>query len=380
MILEYRCKNFMSFEDEIEFSTTPDRLTDRYKDNVYTYADYKHSFKSAVIFGENTGGKTNFIKSLETLKNFILRKIDPKLYKNLTFLKNSELQTFFLKCLINNKIYTYELELSESGIEHEVLYVVNPKQSKPYLLYTHLEGVKLDNKLIEKNLEFTNYKYFENIKNNENLLYFIFENSEFKHWIKDKLILEFNDIETSWISKIEESEKLLYIMKTTEFLELFKIIDSSISNIRIDENLPFEYTKIFRENFNSNKFIIDIKNDSMGVRDFFKIAINLYKVIYEDCVVISDEVDRVLNAIISNKIIKIIHGSEHKGQFIYTTHNVMNLNTRDFIKSQIYFISKKDGELASELYSLADFDDIRNETKDLYKYYLKGMFGGTPNV
>lgn len=367
MILEYRCKNFMSFEEEIEFTAFPDRLSTNYNDNFYTFAKNRHTMKSAVLFGENTGGKTNFIKSLEFLKNFIIGKIDRKFYKGLTYLKNGEKQEFYLKCLINNVIYIYELVLGEDGVEYEINYRTNLDATNETILYCNYDKNKL-----------STLKGKLGVK--DNTIYQIPLINPFITWLKNNLIIELNEQTDSWINNLEKSVGILEIIKTKEFFEIFKIIDSSITDIEIDENKPFEYSQIIRHIDNNEEFPVDLKDDSMGVREFFRLSINLYRIIYNNCVVIADEVDKVLNVVISNKIIKLIHGSEHHGQFIFTTHNIMNLNTRLFHKSQIYFISKKDDSLSSELYSLADFKDFRSETKDVYKYYLKGMFGGTPNA
>ena len=47
------------------------------------------------------------------------------------------------------------------------------------------------------------------------------------------------------------------------------------------------------------------------------------------------------------------------------------------MKEQIYFITKNIENLESELYSLADFPEIRYETAKVYEFYLKGILGGT---
>lgn len=48
------------------------------------------------------------------------------------------------------------------------------------------------------------------------------------------------------------------------------------------------------------------------------------------------------------------------------------------MKEQIYFVTKSKDSLTSELYSLADFPDVRYETAKVYEFYMKGIFlGGT---
>ena len=104
----------------------------------------------------------------------------------------------------------------------------------------------------------------------------------------------------------------------------------------------------------------------------------IYKVIYENKILFADELDRSLNPILADKIISLIHGSDHKGQFIFTTHNVLHLNLEKYMKEQIYFVTKNVETLQSEIYSLAEFTDVDyNSGVNLYEYYLRGVLGGT---
>jgi hypothetical protein len=66
-----------------------------------------------------------------------------------------------------------------------------------------------------------------------------------------------------------------------------------------------------------------------------------------------------------------------KGQFIFSTHNVLHLDLKNYMKEQIYFITKDRDSLTSELYSLADFPEVRYETTKVYEFYMKGILGGT---
>ena len=47
------------------------------------------------------------------------------------------------------------------------------------------------------------------------------------------------------------------------------------------------------------------------------------------------------------------------------------------MKEQIYFVTKSKDSLTSELYSLADFPDVRYENTKVYEFYMKGTMGGT---
>lgn len=106
-------------------------------------------------------------------------------------------------------------------------------------------------------------------------------------------------------------------------------------------------------------------------------AVQLFRVVYENKTVVADEMDKVINPILADRVIAFINGKNHKGQFIFSTHNVLHLDLKTYMKEQIYFISKRKDNLNSELYSLADFPEIRYETTKIYEFYMKGILGGT---
>ena len=93
--------------------------------------------------------------------------------------------------------------------------------------------------------------------------------------------------------------------------------------------------------------------------------------------IISYNIDRVLNPVLSDRVISFINGKKHNGQFVFTSHNVLHLDLKTYMKEQIYFISKDSENLNSELYSLADFPEVRYETTKIYEFYMKGILGGT---
>ena len=71
MLISYKFKNFCSFSDEAEFDLLApgNKVKHRFPDNyVETEAGYD-LLKTAVVVGENAGGKTNFISSLSFFKS-----------------------------------------------------------------------------------------------------------------------------------------------------------------------------------------------------------------------------------------------------------------------------------------------------------------------
>ena len=71
MLLEFKVKNFLSFENEQQFIMNAGKgrsFNDRtYRDN------YNKILKFGSLFGANGSGKSNFIKSIAFSKNYIVR-------------------------------------------------------------------------------------------------------------------------------------------------------------------------------------------------------------------------------------------------------------------------------------------------------------------
>ena len=155
------------------------------------------------------------------------------------------------------------------------------------------------------------------------------------------------------------------------------MVDSSIVDIRIDDEKPFSKSTVIRKNKGGKKYERELQADSAGVRDFFSWAIQLFRVVYENRIILADEMDRVLNPILSSKVVAFINGKDHRGQFIFTTHNVLHLDLKIYMKEQIFFVTKDRDTLISELYSLADFPEVRYDITRIYEFYLKGILGGT---
>ena len=147
--------------------------------------------------------------------------------------------------------------------------------------------------------------------------------------------------------------------------------------MELDTENPYRKTVLIRKTADGTAYKRELQMDSSGVQEFFARAVQLYRVIFENAVVFADEMDRVLNPVLSDRVIAFINGKEHHGQFIFTTHNVLHLNLVTYMKEQIYFITKDRHSLRSELYSLADFPEVRYTTTKIYEFYMKGILGGT---
>lgn len=420
MLISYKYNNVFSFNQEAEFSmlAPSTRVKNRFPNNYKALTNGYDVLKNAVIVGENAGGKTNFVKSIRYFISFFIKN-DPVRTRKSTVncnninnkcLKESKSNQSFEIILTNleGRIYKYFLEIDFAGIIKEELCFKNSKSTSyksvvlveriknDYTCKYNTESCKKDGCHMHGSMQYklTVPQMNDSIKNmiedsvvDNGIVIGLFVSKmallgnryavDFINMVKNDICPESYAMNYDLYLSMFDEKKYLDILKTNEFLDIFKMVDYSIYKIKVDDEDPFVETMIYRKKKNGVSFSRKIASDSSGVREFLAWAIQIYRVVYENKIVIADEMDRVLNPILSDRVIAFINGKEHFGQFIFTSHNILHLNLKNYMKEQIYFISKNVENLESELYSLSDFPEVRYETTKIYEFYMKGILGGT---
>ena len=417
MILNYKFKNFMSFRENVEFSmmAPKTKVKNRFPNNYISLDAGIDVLKTAVIVGENAGGKSNFVRSLSYLQSFFVGTETPKAYSNIVNINNNKdfcpiksetTQCFDIEVLIKEKIlYFYHLEVDFVGIVKEEFYSKNHARNKYKKIFsmgrndcaigcenkngceninqcrtqaeiTYLLELPESESEIEKSLEkVANKEKAPGLTITKLALLGNEHAMAFTDWIKNCLCPETNIINYDIYKSMKNENDDLRILHDSRYLDIFRMIDYSIIDFKVDEEKPFSKTVIVRRKKDGGTFSRELTQDSSGVREFFAWAVQIFKVVYENKVVFADEMDRVLNPVLSDRVISYINGKKHFGQFVFTTHNVLHLDLKNYMKEQIYFITKDVETLESELYSLADFLEIRYETTKIYEFYMKGILG-----
>lgn len=391
MLIYYRFNNFCSFNCESEFSMSAPtgKVKKRFPDNFVETKEGFELLKTAVIVGENAGGKSNFINSLKYLKSLFVTNMQVKSirpYVNAVSLNIEEnpVQKFEI-CFRTEKgkIYIYHLHLNDKGIVYEELQKLKKKNAVVSSVFkvekvangvttlevpvgVRMSGVAQTNLFSEESIGLLVSKFA--LLGNEDALAVV-------EWMTEVLYPESLTFDKS--DDVMKQEADMKILQDERYLEIFRMVDYSICGIELDKEKPYSKTMIIRKDESGNSFRRELQMDSTGVREFFAWAVHIFRVVYENKVVFADEMDRVLNPILSDRVIAFVNGAEHTGQFIFSTHNVLHLDLKNYMKEQIYFVTKNREQLTSEMYSLSDFPEVRYETTKIYEFYMKGILGGT---
>lgn len=260
MLISYRFNNFCSFYGDSEFSMSASggKVLRRFPDN-YTKTDSGYPLlKTAVMVGENAGGKSNFIKSLHFLKSLFKNNEQVKAfypYLNSTALKEKEETSQSFEIVFqadNSRIYKYDLKIDVSGISRETLSVAEKKRSRPKQI---LEVERIED---GRGYEAAGERAKAGMEKipaarNGSMGLFItkfallgYEDAEAAvNWMNHRLCTEniMPDMEADAV-RLEED---MNILKDERYLEIFRMVDYSICAIEVDEEKPYSKTLVIRK-------------------------------------------------------------------------------------------------------------------------------------
>jgi len=151
MIINFSVENFLSIKDTISLSFEPVKYRDeKHLEDVYIYKTNSgiEVLKLAIIYGANASGKTNILKALGFLKDFIVkppifRLIEETKVTPFKFTDEKKPTKFELEFLYNDKRYLYFIELTEEKVITEELYSFNPKKALVFRRYLESDKIKI---------------------------------------------------------------------------------------------------------------------------------------------------------------------------------------------------------------------------------------------
>jgi uncharacterized protein len=430
MLIEFYVENFLSFKDGATFSmlSTTKSLKDL-QDPIFEAGKYS-LLKSAGIWGQNAGGKSNFLKALSSMKMLVGGGLNPDEFENYfktnRFRLNSDCDdlptTFEVKFIIKNfewkgetkdTLFRYGFQASSSGFYSEWLFGrFTAQESKLFIRDEngiHIgdkfhEGQQVQRALGEISDKALFLPLIHKIKGNNSAISLVIID-----WFAEMV-----DV-SSWLDQglANMAELLLKRGAWDDYiLKAFNYADICVSKIFIKElnteNAPTidygnqrDYNGLQTGNNNIMKFRVhtthrkyngehkeigDVafsmdKEESSGSKQFFHLLGHIYLALEHGSIVLFDELSAKLHPHLCEVIISMFHSPKtnpKNAQLIFTTHNSLLLDRKIMRRDQIWFVDKnKYGE--SSLYSLMDYKKVRSDAS-YAKDYLIGKYGAVPFI
>ncbi|WP_310556529.1 ATP-binding protein [Flavobacterium sp.] len=397
MLLEFTVGNFLSFKDKKTFSLEAGGISEL-KNNVVKEGKY-NVLRSAVIYGANSSGKSNFISALDFMVNTIknsskLNSTDKLNAKPFLLSTETENKPSFFEILLTdlNKRYRYGFEVDNNKVISEWLYVLNDNSKKEIIYFTRsIDGIGVAD-------IFDEAKGLEN-KTRDNGLFLPLVD-QFNSDVAKTIMQNISNLYVRSGLEHRDSVFATNMMcdndKDREILNTFiRKLDLGFENFSLEniEGLAFgNRIKTLHNVYDSKGSVISnyefklSDQESSGTNKIFDLSGFVLLSIQLGLVLIIDELDSKLHPILTQEIIKLFNNPEtnpKNAQLIFTTHDTNLLGANLFRRDQIWFTEKDEFE-ATDMYSLLEFKDEDGKTirkdRSFEADYIRGRYGAIPYI
>jgi len=135
-----------------------------------------------------------------------------------------------------------------------------------------------------------------------------------------------------------------------------------------------------REVDSDSMVALELGDESEGTQKFLQYAGGWIKALAEGATLFVDELGASLHPSLTQFLVELFHNSKRNpngAQLVLTTHDTNLLNANIFRRDQIWF-TEKDEHAASKLYPLLEFSPRKDEV--LERGYLRGRYGAIPFI
>ena len=400
MILNLEFKNYRSFKGICSFTTEPTSSKAKVENlcEVETNAEgNKKVLRISLIFGANASGKTNIIKFLYGFRRWLLN-IDNRVGEDIALYQpfkfdsaTADAPTEFTMEFIAQKVrYKYEVHFVRYRITSEsLLSYPNGKQTQLYERILLSDDKESDT--IKFGSSLSSFKPFNVFKNQLLMSKFLKDTpcepiTNAAKYLVDMVIS--NGFHEDTILG-EDKEMLRWLYSHPDYkkmlAEFLAFADTGLADFQLDKRSDgVEVTSLhglYKDGEGIGKTDLPLKEESFGTRALFIIGCHILQALQNGSPFFIDEMDSGLHSYITRLIVDIFRNeriNKNNAQLIFTTHDVNLLDQNSIRRDQIWF-TEKDKYGVSEMFTLSDFEDVREETL-FAKWYMNNKFGGVPSL
>ncbi len=379
MLLEFSCSNHKSIRNEVLFSTLAGKDS-TYEDRLFDMNGVK-VLKSAVIYGANGSGKSNFIDAISFVKNLVIGSIHHQPGQGIRqmphkldgFDRDSSYKIQFVTKGIR---YVFGFSLRNMLISDEYLYYFpNNRQTRIFERYedsfsvgskfrgkfSSCKDVLKPNRLLlscAANFSsvqeiFDVYSFFD-----EELV--IYEPMNQENWMNDSLY------------QMNRNPKV-----KTSVIAFLSGLGTGIKDVQVSikDKVDAITAKVIYDNFETDL----LQEESTGIKKLFAMLCPWIDATVNGKVLICDGLESGLHESLVHGLVKYFINTytDKFAQMIFTTHETGLLNLDLFRRDQIWFTELKKDDSSTDLYSLAEIKNVRKE-ESFRKGYIAGKYGAIP--
>lgn len=413
MILQFKAKNILSIRDEqtLDFTASADNTYEEYA--VVKIKNVRIS-KLGVIYGPNASGKSNILKALYWLFQFMTNEESRKQSLGTGLVpfkmdKDSRNEHSFMSIIfyIDDFRYEYSIELDTERVYHEEMFyypnsrkalvyerIWNPEKKSSSVTFGPLLKLSATQKLFIESNCVANATVLSTYQNSnvdrndmlDNILGYMkaqilasldsktdiisFANEivknmqDSKSFIQDMLVQADFNITGLYLKKKENHDRTIMMAKKVEDDEITLLTD-------VQDDLFFTHQTPF--------YTGDMNNaeESEGTLRMYGLAAILFLLIKQNQILLGDELENSLHYELLVHIIKTFLVNSERGQLIFSTHSLMLLD-EDFIRRDMVYFTNKNEAGTTEIYRAKDFG--LHKDVSILNAYRAGKLGAKPNL
>ncbi|MEQ8195952.1 MAG: AAA family ATPase [Rhodospirillales bacterium] len=345
----------------------------------------------AVIFGPNASGKTNLIRAIKFLRDFVLSSVDRERDSALPFVPffaddswnsptkfHAEFDAEFIPNT-GRQLFRYELEIS-----------TNNKTVKKESLHYYPEG-RPRRLFVRNGMEIVAGKDFglqkrdpvrSQLRDNASVISTL---AKFNHPFSVAIYNNLRGIQITVpggsSSSMTREWATNYYQETPEcFADMKRYIrrmDLGIEGVLVEKEAAGELTPRFKHSGLTNSVRIDF--ESTGTENFYNMYPAFWYVFRTGNLIALDQFDNDIHPLLLPEIINLFQRKDenpYDAQLIMTCHDATLLE--HLVKEEVFF-TEKGSDGASHIFGLKNIQGVRRDS-NIYAKYLAGVFGAVPRV
>lgn len=378
------------------------------KKNVFTAPGDIELLKSAAIYGANASGKSNVIKALARMLNFIEKSFQDESQVNrvVFFALDHDCAQmpihFEIVFITNGNRYRYGFEITERKVSAEWLF--GPANTNEVEYFTRLgDQININKSRFKEGFELPPGK----TKSSTLFLNIVHAFNgpiagEIKTFFQSKIMVSNGMLHANLRKRtLDMMENETLRKRITEFMRTADLGIEDINHVKVENLTPAEHSPIELLNESDEEktrkilgTVRKVKNapasslpylfqfdefESEGTKKLFAYSGPIITSLELGRTLVIDEFDSQLHPLLTRRIVELFNSIEFNSknaQLVFVTHDTNLLDSALLRRDQIYFTEKNnDGE--TSLYSLINIGGVRNDVS-YEREYMKGKYGALP--
>lgn len=414
MLKSFQISNFNSINESVFFSMEPVMDLTEHKDFIAQLSENSKLLKVASIYGPNASGKSNILRAIYFVKNFV----EGRLSRDFERFRLTQSSTYMPFEFTNDKDnlvkvsivfsreskdywYSFAAEYLEEGpasikIINEFFAIKETNDNAYSVVFSRDNNIIVAEKIltiigatklpISSDMPLLRHLYMTYISIDDNPTIFSLD-TELEP-VKD-LYEEINSIVLLERQYDLSARTFKFngdvIRKHKDFIiESLHRLDIQITDIEVKEIGLREYQIFCIHTVNNSTYRLRIEQESQGTSLLIFLLARIASRKSKSTIFLIDELDSHLHPKLVREIISLFNSNLNvKNQLIFNSHDMWNMVSDQFRRDQIWF-TYRDDQLGTNLICLSDIvnykgERIRKDAK-FSKQYMEGKYGADPFI